>query len=247
MIVNINEKCNRIHQLFNNMKPHHFEKSEISRLGFNNGVYIIFEEGETAHGGKRIVRVGTHRESGNLQKRLNKHRQNSGGSIFRRKVGCAILNKFNPDDPDLRLWFDKKYKLIDSKKLLEIRKAVTKHIVDKTTFVAFYVKGTNKEEKGTQFWEAKIIATIAKCNECSPSENWLGNYLPGQFGEFKQAKTLGLWLSDEANSQPLYDDELEELDREPGTFYAGRLPFGARCTNPPVNAEWQGEGCSVIG
>ena len=64
----INEKCRRLHLLFNEMKPHHFTNVEINNLSFDNGVYIIFEEGETGHEMKRIVRVGTHRKLHNLKK-----------------------------------------------------------------------------------------------------------------------------------------------------------------------------------
>jgi hypothetical protein len=193
------------------MKPHHFTITEINGLGFSNGIYVIFEEGEMAHKCKRIVRVGTHRELDYLQNRLNQHRRNGGTSIFRRKIGCAILNKCNPNDPDLKWWYEKKYKSIEYKKRAIIRNSVTEHIVNKTTFVAFETKGTTKEEKGTQFWEAKIISTVAQCNECSPSNNWLGNYMPEKFGELKVAKENGLWLSNEIDSPILNDTEFGEL------------------------------------
>ena len=38
-----------------------------------NGIYIMFEEGEFAHGGKRIVRVGTHTGPNNLRNRIAEH------------------------------------------------------------------------------------------------------------------------------------------------------------------------------
>jgi len=48
-----NEKCARVHTIFNSMKRLRFETSEIAGLGFKNGIYIIFEEGEEAHGGEQ--------------------------------------------------------------------------------------------------------------------------------------------------------------------------------------------------
>ena len=80
------------------------------------------------------------------------------------------------------------------------------------SFVTFSVAGIRKEEKGTLFWEAKIISTIAHCSDCFPSEGWLGRNLPEQFGDFRQAKSLGLWLTDEVNSPVLSDIELLELE-----------------------------------
>ena len=208
----VNEKCQRLHLLFNNLGSHRFSGTEINKLGFSNGVYIIFEEGETAHDGKRIVRVGTHREPGNLKNRLNQHRRNSGSSVFRRKVGCAILNKNEAYKSYIEPWYGKKYKLINEDVLQLHRNLVTQHITGKTSFVAFEVKRTSKEEKGTLFWESKIIATIAQCDECIPSKGWLGNWLPEKFGSLGVAKRIGLWLTDEIDSPILSDSELFELE-----------------------------------
>jgi len=209
--MDINEKCQRLHSLFNKMKLHNFTKYDIDNLGFNNGIYIIFEEGETAHNEKRIVRVGTHSKPNNLLNRLNTHRQNSGSSVFRRKIGCAILNRNNPNDKDIDLWYNKRRKGIDKQKLQNFRNNVTQHITQKMKFVAFEINGTSKEEKGTLFWEAKIIATIAKCSDCSSSENWLGHYLPEQYAPLRIAKNNGLWVTNEVDSDVLNDLELKEL------------------------------------
>jgi hypothetical protein len=206
-----NEKCARMHTIFNSMKRLRFEISEIAGLGFKNGIYIIFEEGEEAHGGDRIVRVGTHKKHDRLQGRLNDHR--NGSSIFRRTIGGAIMNKWNPSDPEMELWYRKKYKFINPIHYQKIRNAVSSHIINKTSFVAFAVEGIKKEERGTLFWEAKLIATIAQCNNCYPSENWLGNYVPTKFGNWDIVKTLGLWLSDETDSSVLSDVEFLELER----------------------------------
>jgi len=166
----VNEKCQCLHLLFNNMRPHRFSGTEINKLGFNNGVYII------------------------------------------RKVGCALLNKNEAYKSYLEPWYNKSYKLIKGDILQICRKLVTQHITEKTSFVAFEVKGTNKEEKGTLFCEPKIIATLAQCGECIPSKGWLGNYLPEKYGSLGLAKKIGLWLSDEADSPILSDNELLELE-----------------------------------
>jgi hypothetical protein len=210
--MNVNEKCQRLHNIFNNIRPLFFTKSDIDSIKYTNGIYIVFEKTEEAHGSKRIIRVGTHRELDNLKKRLHSHRRHSGSSVFRRKIGCAILNKENPNDTAIRLWYNKDYKLIAKEKLWETRNSVTRHITQNLSFVTLPVSGTRKEEKGTLFWEAKIISTIAHCSDCSSSEDWLGRYLPEQFGDFRFAKNLGLWLTDEVNSPILTDIELVELE-----------------------------------
>jgi hypothetical protein len=194
------------------MKLHRFELSDINQIGFCNGVYIVFEEGERFHDYKRIVRVGTHSQPCNLLKRLKTHRRNSGSSVFRRKIGCAIMNKTNPDDIDMIHWFNKDYSLIDKDKLTKIRKSVTEHIVKKMRFVAFEVKGTKKEERGSLFWEAKIIATIAQSANCRQSKDWLGNFIPVHINELRPVKEYGLWLKNGVKGKSLTDDEIIELE-----------------------------------
>ena len=44
----------------------------------------------------------------------------------------------------------------------------------------------------TLFLEAKIISTIAMCPDCSSSKDWLGQYLPEQYGNFRIAKEICL-------------------------------------------------------
>ncbi len=63
--------CSQLHNLFNALPRFHypFNREEI----ILNGVYILFEEGEYAHGGGRIVRVGTHRGNNRLYNRLQEH------------------------------------------------------------------------------------------------------------------------------------------------------------------------------
>jgi hypothetical protein len=212
--MNVNEKCERLHQVFNTMRLCRFEPSDIKWLGFCNGVYIVFEEGESFHNYKRIVRAGSHSKPYNLLKRLNTHRRDGGSSVFRRKIGCAIMKKMNFDDIDIVHWFNKEYSLIDRAKLIKIRKSVTEHIVKKMSFVAFEIKGTKKEERGTLFWEAKIIATIAQSADCRQSADWLGNFMPVYINDaLKPVKEYGLWLADELESEPLSDAEIEELEK----------------------------------
>src|SRR6266480_2659848 len=69
-----------------------------------NGIYILFEKGEVAHGTKRIVRVGTHTGENQLRSRLRQHFliENKDRSIFRKNIGRALLNRDR--DPFLPFW-----------------------------------------------------------------------------------------------------------------------------------------------
>jgi hypothetical protein len=69
-----------------------------------NGLYLLFEKGEAAHGANRIVRVGTHTGNNQLRSRLKQHflLENKDRSIFRKNIGRALLNKDR--DPFLSDW-----------------------------------------------------------------------------------------------------------------------------------------------
>ena len=92
----------RLHRLFNDMPM--FCWNMIGKIGFDNGIYIVFEEGETYNNMNRVVRVGTHDKDGRLRKRLKDHyvHANKDGSVFRKNVGKAILNRDH--DPYLKIW-----------------------------------------------------------------------------------------------------------------------------------------------
>ncbi|WP_414530310.1 hypothetical protein [Nodularia chucula] len=89
--------CARVHSYFNQRERFHFPFDK-----FNiplNGIYIIFELNEKAHGGDRIVRVGTHTGNNQLRARIQQHfvQENKDRSIFRKNIGRALLNKDGDD------------------------------------------------------------------------------------------------------------------------------------------------------
>ena len=98
----MNEECNTIHKLFNGVKRIHFpfNRNEIPL----NGIYVLFEKGENAHGVDRIVRIGTHTGNNQLISRLWQHfiHENKDRSIFRKNIGRCFLNKSH--DPFLEQW-----------------------------------------------------------------------------------------------------------------------------------------------
>jgi hypothetical protein len=65
-------------------------------------LHVIIQDGVRL---ERIVRVGTHREQDNLQRRLRYHYSgNKNGSVFRKHIGGAILAQADPNDPRLSYW-----------------------------------------------------------------------------------------------------------------------------------------------
>jgi hypothetical protein len=205
----MSEICAELHVLFNRLKRFEFpfDKSEISK----NGIYVLFEAGEKAHGGDRIVRVGTHTGENQLRSRLKQHyiNENKDRSIFRKNIGRAILNR--EGDPFLKQWNwdlttrrakDIYGDLIDWENQEKIEKRVSDYIQGKLSFVVFEVI----DKRDRLDLESKMISTISWCDKCGPSDNWLGLHSPK-----RKIRQSGLWLVNELYKEPLSREEFEEL------------------------------------
>ena len=204
--------CHKLHHLFNNLPSFDFP-FDISKIP-ENGIYILFEMGEYAHGTNRIVRIGTHRGDNQLRSRLRQHfmRENKDRSIFRKNIGRAILNRAK--DPYLTEWeldlttrrVKKKYlALIDIAKQKQVEQQVTAYMRKNFHFVVFQENGKEKRFE----WESQIISTVSLCQECRPSIDWLGHFSP----KYK-IRESGLWIVNELYKQPLGEDEYDSLQRK---------------------------------
>ncbi|KKG11769.1 hypothetical protein EO98_16020 [Methanosarcina sp. 2.H.T.1A.6] len=202
----MSEKCKQLHQWFNNLERINFPFDE--RKIPRNGIYILFEKGETAHGMDRIVRIGTHTGKNQLRSRLKQHfiKENKDRSIFRKNIGRALLNR--DKDPFLDQWeidlTSRKKKeiysaLIDFEKQKEVEKGVSQYIQANISFVVFEVES---QEKRLEL-ESKIISTISLCDECCPSSDWLGLFSPKE-----KIRKSGLWLVNGLFKEPLSDEDM---------------------------------------
>ena len=210
----MSESCKRLHLLFREMKRFKFPFDE--KLMPKNGIYILFEKDENGHNGERIVRIGTHTGQNQLPSRLKQHfiNENKDRSIFRKNIGRALLNKNKDSFLD---WWEKdlttrkaKEKFspsIDFEKQKEIEKLVTKYLQDNLSFIVFGIEDKNKRLE----FESKIISTISLCDECKPSQNWLGNFSPKD-----KIKESGLWLVNELYKKPFEEGELRLFERDLG-------------------------------
>ena len=216
----MSKECEEIHKLLNSLNKLKFPflDNDIPL----NGLYILFEKDELAHGTNRIVRVGTHTGKDQLRSRLKQHflNENKDRSIFRKNIGRAILNK--EKNPFLKSWeldlttksAKEKYgKLIDLDKQKEIEKRVSKYLQDNFGFIVLQIDDKDKRLE----LESKMISTISLCKECKPSQNWLGLFSPKD-----KIRKNGLWLVNELNKEPLSNGDLEELKKyaKDGNFKA---------------------------
>jgi len=194
-----------------------FNQMEMLKVPFNvtqiplDGIYILFEKGEYAHGGQRIVRIGTHTGNNQLRSRLNQHfiQENKDRSIFRKNIGRALLSKAK--DPFVADWnidltsskAKQRYTYLrGSLKLLETERCVTHYIQSNFSFVVIPI---NNKEMRLRL-ESKLISTVSLCTDCKPSSQWLGR----SSTKDKICKS-GLWQVNELCKEPLSIDEMHLL------------------------------------
>jgi hypothetical protein len=199
--------CEGLHEWTNSLPALRFPFDDASIP--LNGIYVLFEHEELAHGGKRIVRVGTHTGAGQLRSRLRSHFlvENKDRSIFRKNIGRALLNRDH--DPFLPTWeldrtsrFAREKHVIDLVRQSAIEALVSKYIQEHFTFVVFRLDDKTQRLRA----ESKMISTVSLCEECRPSAGWLGLSSPKD-----KICTSGLWLVNELYKEPLSIEDLELL------------------------------------
>lgn len=184
-----------------------------------DGIYLFYEKGETwGHSGdkSRIVRIGTSGR-GNLRIRISEHfllnekkmkfdyneSKPSDRSIFRKNIGRALLNR--DCDPYLKMWNkdfirrDNRRRfghLRDIGKEREVEARVTGLL--RTGFSLRFIVVEAQELK--KRLEACLIGTVAQCELCRPSADWLGQHSPKD-----NISSSGLW-----QIQHLLHDGIEE-------------------------------------
>lgn len=173
--------CKLLHDRLRTL-PRMFGEHDVATIP-QNGIYVVFEAGESAHGGERVVRVGTHTGANNLQARLKEHMftPNKDRSVFRKHIGrCLLAQRGDPfyAQWDLDLTTREKREtyghLIDRSRLKEVENEVTAYMNRALTFSVFAV-GTERVAL-----ETKLLSTLSQCPQCGPSEMWLGRHHPNR-------------------------------------------------------------------
>lgn len=203
------DKAKVVHMLFNSLPR--FDWTMIDQIPYQNGIYVMFEKGESYNGMDRIVRVGTHRVQNRLRNRLKDHflNEDADSSIFRKNIGRAILNM--TANPYLKIWEIDMHKsentrnhghLIDDRLEAEIETKISEYLRNNITFVTFPVE----DEEERLRLEEGIISTLTNDPSFGPSNNWFGLYCP-----VSEIAKSGLWNRQGLNGKPLSDVELERV------------------------------------
>lgn len=185
------DSCEALHQSLNTLPRYHFPFDKKSLP--SNGIYFLFEAGEMAHEGQRIVRIGTHRGQNQLANRLIEHfvNENKNRSIFRKNIGRCFLNE--AQDDYLSVWNldstskenrEKYGHLINKPYQEKLESRISQHIQQNFSFVVLEVEDLKERLR----LEKEFIQMVSSCPHCHASTHWLGHHSP-------QAKirTSGLW------------------------------------------------------
>ena len=153
-----------------------------------NGVYIMFENGETAHPydlNERIVRIGINKQQDRLPRRLRSHYDGTvHTSVFRKHIRTAIAERDG----------------IAVDKVTE--QQISDYIRKNITFVVIEVNDNEKRKE----LEKALITAVAQCPECNASDKWLGKYCAAP--KIRNGK---LWNVEHLNSKTPLTSELFQL------------------------------------
>ncbi|NLW49210.1 MAG: hypothetical protein GXY86_17995, partial [Firmicutes bacterium] len=204
--------CMELHRIFNASKR--YNVFEIDSIPFENGIYVVFETGETYGTYDRIVRVGTHTSSNRLKRRLKDHfvKENKDGSIFIKNIGIAMLNKAK--DPYLPIWKintsrPENVRFVDHSKQCDIEKLVSTYLRQNTNFAVFRVDDSIQRLR----LEEAIISTLNHTPGFKAHADWLGNS-----STEAEIRDSGMWLKQGLDAPRITTDELRFVRDQVGNF-----------------------------
>lgn len=156
--------------------------NKVARDFPKNGVYVMFEEGETWNSLKRITRVGTHTKPDMLVRRLFNHFYGlQPQSVFRRRIAEAWRTASEDDITEY------------------MNNHVSFAVIDEADFQKY---GINRDRM-----ESLLIATIyaasLKEDGPKPSQDWLGN------NSKDKVKQSGMWLEQKLRQPVVTKDEMK--------------------------------------
>jgi hypothetical protein len=184
---------------------------EPRQVPFSNGLYFFYERGEASpHAPQgRVVRVGNHPRSDNsLVRRLQQHYSGrKNGSVFRRYVGGALIRALDPDNsclmpgPGRGHW--ERHGQDTCHLCAAVEQQVSLSLREKFTFRCIEID--NRRERNNL--EESLIATLSACNECIPSESWLGRQACSSV-----LRGSGMWNCQGVSGEQLSEGELNRLE-----------------------------------
>jgi hypothetical protein len=184
-----------------------------NEVPFANGLYFFFEVGEDSpHGRPRIIRIGNHpRTQGRLVGRLREHyatRPNAkNGSVFRRYIGGALLRRDGIErclapGPGLGHW--ESGTGLECETCVGYEERVTSYLRSSLKFACVRID----DQQLRNHLERRLIASVAQCEVCRPSVEWLGSQAYSG-----KVRSSGVWNSDHVNGPVATDADIATFRR----------------------------------
>ncbi len=187
--------CKRLHEVLNSGLRFGCKSGDYTypdRI-IQNGIVVMYEKGEKAHGDDKVVAVLCHRDQNGVLTLLNRQfvLEDSFNGTLRKHIGMCILNR--DEHPYLRVWRTMPSISTSVESLTSLRdmdfetvleKQITQYVQDHMSFTLINVDDVQArfDLRDRLFW------TVRNCDECGPSPDWLGlqSPLPG-------IRESGLW------------------------------------------------------
>jgi hypothetical protein len=194
------------------------------RMGWpNRGVYFFFEHGElrsTSGEGMRVVRVGTHAlkkgAKATLWGRLGQHKgiEKSGGgnhrgSVFRKHVGNALIQRDNWNGPPTEKWGQGSKAPKNVRQFEQPLERAVSTYIRSMPFLWLEVEDDPGPDSDRGVIERNVIALLSNYNANpesvdTPSPGWLGRY-----SKSEEIKLSGMWNVKHVSGS--YDREFLDL------------------------------------
>lgn len=220
------ETCCEIHRLLESLPAY----SSPHEVPFTDGLYFMYEAGETSEHAPRgrIVRVGSHLVKGGLVRRLRQHYSGrKNGSVLRRLLGGALIRRANPQSPCLTPepgkghWEQQGAETCSDCENIEAK--VSTLLASSFRFRCVEIQ--NPEERNR--FEASLVATLATCPVCEPSQDWLGLYAYPN-----KVHKSGLWNNKLVDGLTLKQEDLNSF-----VEHVARTAGGTPSANPDNAAD----------
>jgi hypothetical protein len=202
--------CGRIHAAIEHL-PIYRAPADVP---FSDGLYFFYEQSEESPHGypHRIVRIGNHpHAAGRLVGRLKEHyAARPGGknsSVFRRYLGGALMRREDPTSlclgpgPGRGHWEQHKAPACSECNPYEL--TVTQQLNEHFWFRCLAIDDQNERND----FEQALIATVASCDACRPSADWLGNYAYNPL-----IREIGLWNTQHVHGVRMGVTRLERFE-----------------------------------
>lgn len=183
--------CADVHRLLSELPTYTAPRD----VPFDNGLYFFYERSEVnGHdAGLKIVRIGNHPNADHrLVSRLRQHYaagpSAKNASVFRLLLGGALIRRDNPDSPCLAPGPGKGHWEQPGEKscpnCADYEQRVTQYLEEHCVFRC--VRIDDRDERNR--FEALLVATVAACEHCRPSDSWLGCHAYSE-----AVRRSGLW------------------------------------------------------